>query len=215
MFLPALPRTHCINSKSCAHQLQLKFRVQDCSTMALSENFSKLSLKEKNLYDNIFTLDVISQIKTIVEEEFNYLDGSFMQYYTVADVLYDATMLGIMELKKFDNLTTAKDVIFKSFQNDAKQFRKMLLAFLMFMRTMVQKWIHEKPTGTCKRRIKKYLDKLHPEIIKSTTNNEDWCLILGAQLKPNQPWEFSSKIQEVFDCNVIIPIFDEFVHLFD
>lgn len=183
--------------------------------MALSENFSNLSLNENIHYDNIFTLDVISQIKTIVEEEFNYLDGSFMQYYTVADVLYDATMLGIMELKKFDNLTTARDVIFKSFQNDAKQFRKMLLAFLMFMRTMVQKWIHEKPTGTCKHRIKKYLVKLHPEVITTATTIEDWCLILGAQLKASKQWEFSSKIQEVFDCDITIPIFDEFIHLFD
>ena len=153
-------------------------------------------------------------MKFIVGEEFNYLDGSFSQYYIVADVLFDATMLAIIELKKFDNYP-ASDVIFKSFHNDSKQFRKMLLAFLMFMRTMVQKWIHEKPTGACKHRIKKYLNKLHPEIIKPTTDIEDWCLILGAQLKPNQQWKFSSKIEKVMDCNIIVPIFDEFVHLFD
>ena len=182
--------------------------------MALSENFSNLSLNENIHYDNIFTLDVISQIKSIVEEEFNYLDGSFSQYYIVGDVLFDATMLAIIELKKFGNYP-ANDVIFKSFHNDSKQFRKMLQAFLIYMRAMIQKWIHEKPTGACRQRIKKYLNKLHPEIIKPTTNNGDWCLILGAQLKPNQPWKFSSKIEEVFDCNIIVPIFDEFVHLFD
>ena len=182
--------------------------------MALSENFSNLSLNENNLFDNIFTLDVISKIKSITEEEFNFLDGSFSQYYIVGDVLFDATMLAILELKKFDNYP-AKDVILKSFQNDSKQFRKMLQDFLRYMRAMVQKWIHEKPTGACRHRIKKYLNKLHPEIIKHSTSMKDWCLILGAQLKPNQPWKFSSKIEEVFDCNIIVPIFDEFVHLFD
>ena len=182
--------------------------------MALSVSFSNLSLKEKTLYDNIFTLDIISQIKSIVEEEFNYLDGSFFQYYTVADVLYDATMLGIMELKKFDNYP-GSDVTFKSFQNDSNIFRKMMVAFLTFMRAMIQKWIDEKPIGACRHRVKKYLNKLQPEILKPTTNIQDWCLILGAQLKPNQPWKFSSKIQEVFDCNIIVPIFDEFIHLFD
>ena len=162
MFLPALPRTHCINSKICAHQLQLKFRVEDWNTMALSENFNNLSMNENILYDNIFTLDVISQIKSIVEEEFNFLDGSFSQYYIVGDLIFDATMLAIIELKKFDNYPA--NAIFKYFPNSPKQFRKMLQAFLTYMRAMVQKWIHEKPTGACRHRIKKYLNKLHPEI---------------------------------------------------
>ena len=181
--------------------------------MALSENFNNLSLNENILYDNIFTLDVISQIKSIVEEEFNFLDGSFSQYYIVGDLIFDATMLAIIELKKFDNYPA--NVIFKSFSNSPKQFRKMLQAFLTYMRAMVQKWIHEKPPGACRHRIKKYLNKLHPEIIKPTTTMKDWCLIMGAQLKSNQPWKFSSKIEEVFGCNIIVPIFDEFVHLFD
>ena len=187
--------------------------------MALSVSFNNLSLKEKTVYDNIFTLDIISQIKSIVEEEFNYQDGSFFQFYNVADILFDGTMLAIMELKKFDKYMQdkypASDVTFKSFQNDSNQFRKMMVAFLIFMRAMVQKWINEKPIGACRHRVKKYLSKLQPEIIKPATEIEDWCLILGAQLKPNQQWQFASKIQEVFDCNIIVPIFDEFIHLFD
>ena len=86
--------------------------------MALSENFNNLSLNENILYDNIFTLDVISQIKSIVEEEFNFLDGSFSQYYIVGDLIFDATMLAIIELKKFDNYPA--NVIFKSFSNSPK-----------------------------------------------------------------------------------------------
>ena len=65
----------------------MSFRVQDWNTMALSENFNNLSLNENILYDNIFNLDVISQIKSIVEEEFNFLDGSFSQYYIVGDLI--------------------------------------------------------------------------------------------------------------------------------
>ena len=158
-------------------------------------------------------------IKSILGEEDALLDGSFYQYYLVSDILYDATMMALMEIKHLDNFCNFQypnnQVVLKNFQNDAVIFRRKMVSHVSSLKAAIQTWIKKKPVGTCRHRFKSYVEKSNPAIQGPSTNIEDWIVVLGLQLYGGKKFKITSRIKELFGEEVTIPIFDDFMHVFE
>ena len=190
--------------------------------MSLSNLFGLLTLnsqREAMVYPNIYTRDIAIAIKSILMEEDALLDGSFYQYYLVGDILYDAIMMALMEIKHLDNFCNFQypdhQVVLKTFQNDAVIFRRKMVYHVASLRAAIQTWIMKKPIGTCRNRFKSYIEKLHPAMQNASTNIEDWIVVLGSQLYGGKKFKIISRIREIFGEEVIVPIFDDFMHVFE
>ena len=164
-------------------------------------------------FEKCFTQALILEVEKAIDVEYAFLDDSFHQWYVIGDLLIEASLMAILEVRKFQDFMNSicleNGPIFLSFSSDGNAFKTMMNDHLTNIRDQIQYWVDRKPKGVCRHKMSWYMKQLSPSNLRQTDSLKDWILVMSNQLKSDALIKFSTDLKKFYEEKVDIPFFDD------